>query len=147
MRPTLPSLLVAALPALLAGCAQDDECGSFGVAEPTLASIQQVVFDNSCALSSCHDASGPEADLDLSSAAASHAGLVGVATVTTTEAWVRVEPGNVGASYLVNKVRGTGIENNADYLTTEPMPPPYGDLCETNLKAIEDWIADGAPEN
>ncbi|MCK6527699.1 hypothetical protein L6R50_09085 [Myxococcota bacterium] len=128
-----------------AGCDSDAEaCGSFGVAQPDLTDIQERVFDNSCAFSSCHSGAAPQAGLDLSTVEAAFASLVGAAAETTTSDWVRVAPGDPGRSYLMVKLKGQGIEANPEYPDTEPMPPPAGGICERNIQAISDWIATGA---
>lgn len=108
--------------------------GSDGL-DPRLSVIQDEVFTPSCALSSCHDAGGPEAMMDLSSAAASHANTVDV-TGSLAEV-VRVIPGDPDGSLLVQAIEGTA-----------PAPinrMPVGLVLEDEkIDVIRQWIEDGA---
>lgn len=109
---------------------------------PTLTAIQARIFElRGCASSDCHDATLPEASLDLSSVSASGMNLVNANSVQITER-LRVAPNDSGASYLVNKVLGVDIA-----LGTSRMPLNDGGnvaLCEEEISAIRQWIDDGA---
>lgn len=101
--------------------------------------IQEKVFDVSC-LTGCHSGQFPRADLDLSRGAA-HAALVAVQSHHDA-GWMRVTPGNPGASMLMVQIGG------------EPGPEleglmPWGEpkLCDPLIDAIRRWIASGAPNN
>lgn len=109
--------------------------------EPTLAAIQSEIFEaRGCALSACHDSNFPQADLDLSSAAASGMNLVNVSSTQVTESLL-VAPNDSGASYLMNKIEGVGIP-----LGFSRMPLNSGGevLCNAEIEAIRQWIDDGA---
>jgi hypothetical protein len=107
---------------------------------PNLSSIQQEIFDRSCAASSCHDASLPEAQLNLSTVADSGQNLVGVNSVQITSQ-LRVAPGDSSASYLVNKITGVDIANGTARM---PLNADGFVLCEPQIDAIRQWIDDGA---
>ena len=106
---------------------------------PTLASIQATVFGPKC--SGCH--TGPTsnalpAGMDLTSAPASFASLVGVASIEMSTLQ-RVKAGDPDNSYVVHKVEGTGISG-------QRMPlggPPLGSVT---IAAIRKWITDGAAQ-
>ncbi len=122
----------------VAGCCGDP----FVPPEPNLSSIQSVVFSRSCVFSSCHGGVTPKAGLDLR-AGRSWSTLVGVATRTTASARIRVVPGDPSASYLVDKLSGTGIESNMLFPRTTGMPPMQPLQPET-IEAIREWIRRGA---
>ncbi|NNE17594.1 MAG: hypothetical protein HKN10_03860 [Myxococcales bacterium] len=108
---------------------------------PTLSAIQVDIFEGrGCASGSCHDNDLPQASLDLSSAAASEANLVGINSVQLTE-MLRVAPSDSGSSYLMNKILGVDMA-----LGTLRMPPNDQGivLCEPEINAIRQWIDDGA---
>ena len=88
----------------------------------------------SCAASTCHDADSPAEGLDLSSASSVADNLVGVASVQDP-AQVLVVAGDPAGSYLVHKLRGTGLETQM---------PQGAVLCEAKITAVEEWIAAGA---
>lgn len=105
--------------------------------QPTLDSIQAHVLTPIC--SSCH--TGPTSailpsGLDLSSADASFASLVGVQSLEDS-AIARVEPGDPDSSYLVQKVEGTAAVGERMPLGGEP-------LDAATIAAIRNWIAAGA---
>ncbi|HSG64146.1 MAG TPA: Ig-like domain-containing protein, partial [Gammaproteobacteria bacterium] len=106
--------------------------------QPTLQSIQDNLFSVTCSNSGCH--SGPAGDtlpsgLDLTSANASFANLVGVASLQTP-ALERVTPGDPDASYLIQKLEGTGA------MERMPFGGPY--LEQATIDVIRQWITDGA---
>lgn len=115
-------------------------CGGEGSAEDTeatLASIQDNVFDTSCATSGCHNASSKAGSLDLSSADTSYAQLVGVAAVgEDVGALARVTAGNAADSVLVIRISGTDLGVR--------MPQGNAVLPEKAIAAITQWINDGA---
>ena len=93
---------------------------------PTLAGaqgIQASVFDNSCALSSCHGEPAKQAGLDLSSVDISEANLIDVDS--TQVDGKRVTPSDSAASYIMNKLLG---ENMAPDTV---MMPTLGTLCQS----------------
>ena len=71
--------------------------------------IQASVFDGSCAFTNCHGDMGlPGGGLVLSSVSESEMNLIDVDS-TQIPTLVRVAPGDVGASYIVNKLLGEEI--------------------------------------
>jgi hypothetical protein len=70
----------------------------------------------------------------------SYAALVGIASSTCT-GLVRVTPGSVPNSYLMNKLSGSGICNGTQ------MPKAGSALPASNMSAITGWICQGAPKN
>ena len=103
------------------------------VLEANLNSIQTLVFDPFCA--NCHFGVMPAGGLDLSSEAASRAGLVDVPSVGDPLI-LRVDPMNAAGSYLIMK-----LEGNAGGL---PMPPT-GMLPQPDINVIIQWIQDDVP--
>jgi len=101
-----------------------------------LAQIQTEIFEESCALSGCHSAGSRQGNLDLSSAATSHAELVDV--VSECAGKILVVPGDPDASYLLHKV-GDGPEP-CGTLMPQLLPP----LTAGQIQLIRDWIEDGA---
>jgi len=104
---------------------------------PTLESIQSTVFTPRC--SGCH--AGPTSSMlpggmDLTSAAASHASLVGVASLEVPSLQ-RVTPGQPDDSYLIHKLDGTQAVGGQ-------MPLIGGPLSSTTIAQIRKWITDGA---
>ncbi len=110
-----------------------------GGVQPTLESIQSTVFSPTCAAAGCH--TGPAGGelptgMDLSSADASFANLVGVSSVQDPTR-LRVAPGDADASYLVEKIEGTAA-------TGGRMPLGGAALDAATIDAIRAWIDAGA---
>lgn len=107
----------------------------------TLTQIQTQVFTPICSV--CH--SGPTSGdlpsgMNLSSAAASHAALVNVASLQVGNL-DRVEPGDPDNSYLIRKLEGgPGIVG-----TRMPQGGPF--LDQQTIDMIRQWITDGAANN
>jgi hypothetical protein len=123
------------------GVAGGDFRSLFAVAGtlPTLTSIQANVLTPRCA--GCHTGVGsvlPGA-LNLTSAAASHAALVGVAS-SEVPALQRVAAGNPNDSYLVHKLEG------GPNIVGARMPAGGPFLDQTTINAIRQWIATGAAQ-
>lgn len=102
-----------------------------------LGPLQQQVFTPSCATSGCHDAITSIAGLDLSSTDDSYNELVGVASLCAGK--LRVVPGDIAASYLVDKV------GDGDSYCGSLMPLGLPALDSDELQLLRDWIAQGAP--
>ena len=105
----------------------------------TLDALQANVFTASCAFSGCH--TGPTgnvlpAGMDLSSADASFASLVGVASLQQ-QSLQRVTANGPDNSYLVQKVEGTAASGGR-------MPLSGGVLDQALIDDIRQWISDGA---
>jgi len=116
---------------------------SFSLAVPastaTLDALQANVFTPSCAFSGCH--SGPTGNLlpagmDLSSADASFASLVGIASLQQPSLQ-RVMSNDPDNSYLVQKIEGTAASGGR-------MPLSGGVLDQALIDDIRQWISDGA---
>jgi hypothetical protein len=106
------------------------------VAAPTLAQLQTSVFGPRC--SGCHNGSGGglPGSMNLSTAAASYAALVGVVSVEVGTLQ-RVNTGNPNISYLVHKLEGTQTEG-------DPMPLGGPFLSQATIEQLRDWIESGA---
>jgi hypothetical protein len=76
--------------------------------------------------------------LNLSSASASHAALVNVASAQQP-AILRVAPGNADNSYLIDKLEGT-----APPPTNSQMPLLGQPLSPATIATIRQWIDNGA---
>ena len=105
--------------------------------QPTLQSIQDNVFTPVCSV--CH--TGPEGSnlpsgQDLSSAQASFASLVGVASLEEPQI-LRVAAGDSDNSYLVQKLEGTAASGDQ-----MPVGGPF--LDQASLDVIRSWIDQGA---
>jgi hypothetical protein len=123
------------------GTAGGDYTATFTVSGTlsTLTSIQTNVFTPRC--SGCHN--GASATLpgamNLTSAAASYAALVGIASVEVP-ALQRVTPGNPSNSYLIRKLEGgPNIVANRMPLAGPPLP-------QTTIDSIRLWITNGAAQ-
>ncbi|MEX2124743.1 MAG: Ig-like domain-containing protein [Woeseia sp.] len=104
---------------------------------PTLDEIQTNVFTPTCSV--CH--TGPMGGtlpngMDLTSADASFANLVGVPSTQVPEL-SRVEAGDPDNSYIIQKLEGTAEEG-------EQMPFGGPPLDQAVIDDIRQWIADGA---
>ena len=98
------------------------------------ADIQPIFRAYGCSSGGCH---GNQAGLTLSSAPVSYQDLVNVSSTEVNE--LRVDPGSPQASYLVQKLTGTQGWGSS--------MPPGGRLTNVDLTNIENWIANGAPNN
>jgi hypothetical protein len=123
------------------GVAGGDYTATFTVSGTlaTLTSIQQNVFTPSCA--GCHSGVGTTLPgvMNLTSASASFAALVGVASreVPTLS---RVAASNPNDSYLIRKLEGTpGIAGVRMPLGGAPLP-------QTTIDSIRLWITNGAAQ-
>lgn len=106
------------------------------VVQPTLTSIQQLVFAPTCATATCHSGALPDGDLDLSNATTSFMELVGVPSIQDA-ALNLVEPFDADNSYMIRK-----LENAPGIFGT--VMPPSGMLDVNTIAAIRQWIDDGA---
>ena len=127
----LSSLAVSVL-LLAPGCPPEETIA------PTLTDIQAQIFDNTCSFDSCHGGSTPEAALDLSSASASLAGLVGVES-SQNDGDVRVVAGSPDQSLLYLALLG-------DVGSVNQMPVGYEHTSD-EIEAIRTWIEEGAQDN
>lgn len=102
-----------------------------------LAWIQEQVFDVSC-LTDCHGKASPAAGLSLR-AGESRAALVNMPS-SQFSGWVRVKPGDPGASMLLVQLGGEPGPELEGY-----MPWGMPRLCDEKIDAIRRWVASGAP--
>ena len=105
---------------------------------PTLLDVQAAVFAPHCAISGCHVGSGAPFHLDLSSASASAASIIGVAS-SEMPSLARVEPFDASQSYLYRKITADPT------ILGDPMPASGGPLSASQIALIQDWIDAGAP--
>ena len=120
---------------LLCACEHADplEPGDFA---PTLASVQENIFNRNCALSGCHAGPGAQQGLDLSEGRARD-NLVNVPS-NEVPSLLRVSPGNPDASYVVMKIEGaSGIQG-------QRMPLGGTPLTSAEIALVRDWIEAGA---
>jgi len=111
---------------------------SCGALDPTLTTIDEEVFQGSCAFESCHGGANPEAGLDLSSAAAAFTSLIDVPGEESDV--VRVVPGDPDNSLLYQVLLTS--------LGPDLRQMPIGDqLPDIEIEAIRQWIEDGAENN
>jgi len=127
---TLPLLFVWGL--LLSQCSEQSSLETNNTLEPTFSSINNLVFQKSCALSGCHGAGSANAGLSLEADVA-YKNLVNV-TSTQNPALKRVTPANSSQSYIMFKLNGEG--------TT--VMPPFGQLPADTRNIIKQWIDNGA---
>jgi hypothetical protein len=121
------------------GTAGGDFTATFRVSSvlPTLTSIQTSVFTPTC--SGCHSGGGAglPTSLNLTSASASFAALVGVAS-TQVPSLQRVTSGNPADSYLVRKLEG------GPNIVGLQMPRNAPPLDQTTIAVVREWISNGA---
>ncbi|UCD25966.1 MAG: hypothetical protein JSW51_01555 [Gemmatimonadota bacterium] len=105
------------------------------------AAVVQPIFTANCALSGCHAGSSPAQGMNLSSGQA-YANIVDVPS--NESGLVRVKPSMPDSSYLVHKIQGTQGSVGG---SGGQMPLGRAALSQTQIDAIRQWIADGAPNN
>jgi hypothetical protein len=99
----------------------------------------QPIFTTSCAKSTCHAGTQPDAGLDLREGVA-HGELVDEMTSQCGGDRVRIVAGDPAESYLFDKVRGEELCG-----TSRRMPPtPNPMLAQGDLDILEAWICGGA---
>jgi hypothetical protein len=100
-------------------------------------SVQEGVFQQSCALPSCHSTIAREGGLVLEAEDIAYASLVGQpSTHPEAGGMLRVKPGDPKNSFLIHKLRGTA--------PGEAMPQAAAPLSKRTIKTIEKWIKRGA---
>ncbi len=107
--------------------------------QPSLDSIQANIFSPTCAVAGCHTGpTGPNlpSGMDLSSANASFASLVNVASVESPTTR-RVAAGDANNSYLIHKLEGSAAVG-----ARMPFGGPF--LEQSNIDVIRLWIDSGA---
>lgn len=117
---------------------------SCGTTSATLSAIQSQIFTPSCATQNCHVSTkvgpnkviAPQAGLDLAAGNA-FGSLVNVAS-STCGGKMRVAPGDVASSYLMNKLTGVGMCSGSQ------MPKVGTSLPAAELDMVRSWICNGA---
>lgn len=140
-------VVALALAAALAtgACGSDTAPPDAPPGEPTLAAIRADIFNGTCALSSCHAPPTLAAKLDLRDDGICHR-LVSHASCLFPNKLL-VVPGKPEASFLLDKLHGTGLDGTPDPAcgaSNERMPLGQVPLSGSKLAQIEDWIRAGA---
>ena len=109
------------------------------------------ILNNSCAFSSCHDASNPIAGLDLSLTGTDlYTQIVNVVPQNSAAAAKNnflIKPGDPGRSYLYRKMNwGLHEDSNIDASEGQPMPTGSA-LTEKDRELVRQWILFGARNN
>jgi len=118
---------------LAAGCGQDQTVACTGRQPSLRADVAPVAFQR-CAGENCHGYAAPQAAYDQ---------LVNApAALDRCGARLLVDPGNVGGSYLINKLTGNGM-----CPSTQRMPAIGDPLTAAQIQTVADWICSGAPNN
>ena len=121
-----------------------DACTAQGTCAPVKHGVKafrtvQQVFQQSCALASCHSAFSRQGELVLDSEDISFVSLVNRAAShpdAVSQGLLRVKPGDPENSFLIRKLGSPG--------PGDAMPQSGGQLSEPIIKMIEDWIRRGA---
>jgi hypothetical protein len=119
-------------------------CDPMAIYAGTFDRIQRQVFDQSCAVSGCHDSQSQTGGLLLESGA-SYTNLVDVTPQSpgaVAAGWTRVDGLNASAdtSFLYHKLTG-----DLDGTQGGRMPLIGGALDDYLIEIIRLWIEDGAP--
>ena len=120
-------------------------CGAAEVpVPPHLSAIQSRIFAPNCTFSSCHADPGAGGNLTLT-AGKSFAQLVSHQcdlAEARADGFLRVAPGDPAHSFLLAKLHGV---NPARYGARMPQDAPA--LSDSQIASIEQWIANGAPDD
>jgi hypothetical protein len=106
--------------------------------------IQKQIFNQSCALSGCHDSQSQQGDLLLENGA-SHSNLINQDPANPAAfafGWKRVAPNDLANSYILHKLSGD-LPTDA---FGERMPFGRPKLPGVLRDVIEVWIQNGAPD-
>jgi len=125
-----------------------DGCNPLVLFDGTFDRIQRQVFDQSCAVSACHDSQTLAGAMTLESGSA-YTSLIGVVPLNASAAsagWFRVHTtgpgtGDPATSYLFHKLTGDLDPGFGDRMPFGRRPIDSG-----LIDIIELWIAAGAPE-
>jgi len=107
--------------------------------------MQKQIFNQSCALSGCHDSSQQAGSLLLETGAA-YTNLVNHAAdnpSAVTAGWLRVDPTFPDTSFLFHKIEGDLPDGSYGVRMPRNQPKLNGTLRDI----IEKWITAGAPQN
>ena len=100
----------------------------------------QPIWTANCTSGPCHDASSPQAGIDLTSAAAY--GEIVDKRSTQARSLDLVEPLDPSKSYLWHKLLNTHRTVGG---SGNQMPNGRPQLTEASLRLLEQWILEGAP--
>ena len=134
--------------ALFAGaCGSDTAPPDAPPGEPTLAAIRSDVFNGTCALGSCHANPTVAAKLDLQRNGICHLLVSHKSCLYGNK--MLVVPGKPEVSFLLDKLRGTGLEGSPDpdpecATSNQRMPLGQPPLSGNKIAQIEEWIRAGA---
>jgi hypothetical protein len=121
-------------------CTSGQSCGATGQctwpARSFAADVYPIFLAAGCP--DCHDASSPSAGLNLSSASAAHANLVGQAGGECAPPRALVAPLSPETSYLINKLTGVGMCSGLR------MPRGRTPLTDGEIDLVRAWIGSGA---
>ena len=118
-------------------------------AQTTLESVT-AILNTGCTFSSCHDASSPAANLNLSGSAFDIYNVLVGQTPTNPQAaargYKRVDPGSPETSFLMHKVARDAWDDYYPLGTGEgSQMPTSSDLAHEDIELIRQWIQFGAP--
>ena len=119
----------------LGGACEMGSCGCPGDGVSFVDEVEPMLAD-ACTGLGCHSGPAPASGLDLSPGQV-HANLVGVPSTQCADRML-VEPGQPGASYLMDKVLGV----NLCFGTKMPKAAP--DLTDAEIATLSEWICRGA---
>jgi hypothetical protein len=134
----IDSLTLSCAPAATNGC--DPQALFTG----TYDRIQRQIFNQSCALSSCHDSQSQTGGL-LLEGGASYTSLFNVDPENPgalVQGWKRVNPGDPTTSFIYHKVSG----DLPDASFGGRMPKGKPKLNKTLINVLQAWITGGAPD-
>lgn len=119
-----------------------DSCDPLSLFDGTFDRIQKQIFNNSCALSGCHDSQTTQANLLLEIGASYTQTVDATPTNVTAQGlgWQRITPGDPQMSFLYHKVTG---DLGAGLGSRMPLNRPP--LSANLIKIIRLWIEAGAP--
>lgn len=117
--------------------------------DSTFERVQKQIFNQSCALSSCHDSESQAGELLLETGA-SRSNLIEVVPTNAAAAglgWRRIDTtspatGDPATSYIVHKIEGDFP--SGDFGDRMPLHRPK--LDQTLIDVITNWVAAGAPD-
>jgi hypothetical protein len=128
-------LIVMGLLSCAAGCSSEDSGEPEAPVEPRLSSIEQQIFQRSCAFSSCHGGEAPKKGLLLEGP--TYTRLVNQPSAVVKDR-VLVVPGKPEESYLYEKLTSSKPAEG------DQMPDSSAPLSAAKLEAVRAWIAAGA---
>lgn len=128
-------------------CGSDTAPPDAAPGDPTLAAIRSDIFNGTCALGSCHANPTLAAKLDLQRNGLCHLLVTHKSCLYANK--MLVVPGKPEVSFLLDKLRGTGLDASPDpdpecATTNQRMPLGQPPLSGSKIAQIEEWIRAGA---